>query len=92
MLNVKYKNIVLSDDEIAILRHICLKRYDRIGRKFGGALYLGCTGSYIIDSTFEDFFEGVFEWINELEEYEIEKLLKIQKEDKRNGKRKSKVV
>lgn len=73
--NAKYRNIVLSDDETAILRHICLKRYDRIGRKFGGALYLGCTGSIGIDSTFEDFFENVFDWINYGEEYEIKKVL-----------------
>lgn len=73
--NTKYKNIVLTDDEIAILRHICLKRYDRIGRKAGGALYLGCSCTCSIDSTFEDFFENVFDWINESEEYEIKKVL-----------------
>lgn len=73
--NAKYKNIVLTDDEIAILRHICLKRYDKIGRKFGGALYLGHANGYGIDSTFEDFFENIFDWINYGEEYEIKKVL-----------------
>lgn len=67
--------IKLSVDEKAILRHICLKRYDKIGRKLGGALYLGCTNRSGIDSTFEDFFEGVFDWINVGEEYKISKLL-----------------
>lgn len=65
----------ITQDEKTILGHICLKRYDKIGRKLEGALYLGCTDRDEIDSTFEDFFEGIFEWINVGEEYNIKELI-----------------
>ena len=63
----------ISDDEKTILKNIN-KRWKTIGRKLGGALYLG--EQHGIDSTFEDFFGEMFEWVEFGEEYKIEELLK----------------
>lgn len=55
----------LTEDERVILRNIS-KRYNKVGRKFSGALYLHEAESVMIDSTFEDFFEDrLFQFIKE---------------------------
>ena len=56
---------LLTENERVILRNIS-KRYNKIGRKFSGALYLHEAESVMIDSTFEDFFEdSLFQFIKE---------------------------
>lgn len=59
------------------MRNIELNRYNKIGRKLGGALYLKETTSVMLDSTFDDFFNSsLFQFIQDGEEYSIEELLK----------------
>ena len=56
----------LTEDERVILRNIELNRYNKIGRKLGGALYLKETTSVMLDSTFDDFFNSsLFQFIKE---------------------------
>ena len=49
----------LKEDERVILSNIELARYDKIGRKLGGALYLKENRPHaMIDSSFDDFFQA----------------------------------
>ena len=54
----------LTEDERVILRNID-KNYSTIGRKLGGALYLRLKSKIALDSTFEDFFGNLFQFIKE---------------------------
>ena len=54
----------ITQDEKIILRNIS-DQYDRVGRKLGGALYLKMSEKNEIDSTFEDFFGNLFQFIKE---------------------------
>lgn len=65
----------LTESEKNILEHIRLGEYNKIGRKLGGALYLEKSNGNGIDSGFDDFFEGIFEWIHEGEKYDIKELI-----------------
>ena len=57
---------ILTEDERAILRNVELNRYNKIGRKLEGALYLKETTSVMLNSTFDDFFNSsLFQFIKE---------------------------